>query len=71
MSPAHGRGCNCWFPMPFEQAKIGVSNGGTTEAGVFYIDYEKTDDVAGYGRLHAQWRRENPATGLASIFRAR
>jgi len=66
MSPRDGRGFNSFFSMPFAQgAKITVAN--ETEADFtlyFYVDYEaysKLED--GYGRFHAQWRRENPTIG--------
>jgi hypothetical protein len=67
MSPADGRAFNCWFPMPFgTRAEFFLLN----EADVpinfyYYIDYELhagiPDDM---GRFHAQWRRENPTTGV-------
>ncbi len=69
MSPADGRGFNSWFPMPFgSRAEFFLTN----EADVpmnfyYYIDYELhgtiPDDM---GRFHAQWRRENPTTGIAA-----
>lgn len=68
MSPADGRGFNCWFPMPFgSRAEFFLLN----EADVpmnfyYYIDYELhasiPDDM---GRFHAQWRRENPTDGVS------
>lgn len=66
MSPKNGRGFNCWFPMPFSSsARIEVSNETSVDVQLyFYVDYESyptLDD--GYGRFHAQWRRENPTSG--------
>lgn len=69
MSPADGRGFNCWFPMPFgSRAEFFLTN----EADVpmnfyYYIDYELHDAIPDdMGRFHAQWRRENPTTGVAA-----
>ncbi len=69
MSPADGRAFNCWFPMPFgTRAEFCLVN----EADVpmnfyYYIDYELHDAIpADMGRFHAQWRRENPTTGIAA-----
>jgi hypothetical protein len=65
MSPADGRGMNCWWPMPFDQARISIQS----ECGqpcnlYFYIDYEEYDEpTAELARFHAQWRRENPTQG--------
>jgi hypothetical protein len=66
MSPEDGKGFNCWFPMPFSSsARIEVSNETSVDVQLyFYVDYESyptLDD--GYGRFHAQWRRENPTSG--------
>ena len=67
MSPSHGRGWNCFFPMPFaDGARIEVTN--ETGEGLyhlyFYIDYEEYEDLGEeYGRFHAQWRRQNPTPG--------
>jgi hypothetical protein len=67
MSPADGRGFNCWFPMPFAtRAEFFLLN----EADVpmnfyYYIDHELHDAIpADMGRFHAQWRRENPTEGV-------
>jgi hypothetical protein len=69
MSPADGRGFNCWFPMPFgARAEFFLLN----EADVpmnfyYYIDYELHDSIPeDMGRFHAQWRRENPTTGVSA-----
>lgn len=66
MSPEDGKSFNCWFPMPFDAARIELLNECGEEALVyFYIDYELTgrsDPRA--GRFHAQWRRENPCGGI-------
>lgn len=67
MSPADGRGFNCWFPMPFGmRAEFFLLN----EADVpmnfyYYIDYELHASIPeDMGRFHAQWRRENPTIGI-------
>jgi hypothetical protein len=67
MSPADGRGFNCWFPMPFgTRAEFFLLN----EADVpmnfyYYIDYELHASIPeDMGRFHAQWRRENPTAGI-------
>ncbi|MGH3096425.1 MAG: glycoside hydrolase family 172 protein [Streptosporangiales bacterium] len=66
MSPEDGRGLNCWFPMPFDSARIEIANDGAEEALVYYyVDYEETSDTAGLGRFHAQWRRQNPCAGIS------
>jgi hypothetical protein len=57
---------NCWWPMPFDRARITLSSDSERACNVyFYIDYEEyarphEEDIA---RFHAQWRRENPTTG--------
>ena len=66
MSPSEGRGLNCFFPMPFaSSARISVSN--ETESPLvlyFYVDFETFDHLEeGYGRFHAQWRRERCTKG--------
>jgi hypothetical protein len=66
MSPSDGRGFNCFFPMPFaDGARIEVTNQTTDQFNLyFYVDYEAYDCLDdGYGRFHAQWRRENPTPG--------
>ena len=73
MSPSDGRGFNCFFPMPFaESATMEVTN--ETAADLifyFYIDHETYDHLPdGYGRFHAQWRRENPTTGWGDASRS-
>jgi hypothetical protein len=70
MAPEDGRGFSCYFPMPFESAaRWTIENESDGEALVYYyIDYELYDDPAevdGLGRFHAQWRRENPTTGVS------
>lgn len=66
MSPEDGRGMNCWWPMPFDKARIEIHNECDGPVNVyFYIDYERYDrphdsDVA---RFHAQWRREAVTEG--------
>lgn len=66
MSPQDGRAFNCWFPMPFaNSARFEVTNESGMEANLyFYIDYQRYPQLGeGYGRFHAQWRRENPTSG--------
>jgi hypothetical protein len=66
MSPSKGKGFNCYFPMPYDTgARIAVENEADEELRLyFYIDYEAYDHLdTGYGRFHAQWRRENPVEG--------
>jgi hypothetical protein len=67
MSPSDGRAFNCWFPMPFaSRAEFFLLN----EADVpmnfyYYIDYELHSSIPNdMGRFHAQWRRENPTSGV-------
>jgi len=67
MSPSEGRGFNCWFPMPFGvRAEFFLLNEADVSLNFYYyIDYELHDGIpADMGRFHAQWRRENPTTGL-------
>jgi len=57
---------NCFFPMPFAQARIEVVNECDTpiQSFYYYIDYELTEvDADNQGRFHAKWRRENPCDG--------
>ncbi|MGV3618943.1 MAG: glycoside hydrolase family 172 protein [Fimbriimonas sp.] len=66
MSPADGRGFNCWFPMPFDAARIEIHNECDNDANVyFYIDWEEYPNAIEPkpARFHAQWRRENPTEG--------
>lgn len=65
MSPQDGKGFNCWFPMPFESARIEILNEcAETMTVYFYFDYEEYDALPeGLLRFHAQWRRENPTKG--------
>jgi hypothetical protein len=66
MSSQDGRGFNCWFPMPFaSEARFEVHNQSNVSANLyFYIDYQRYKKLEeGYGRFHAQWRRENPTEG--------
>lgn len=42
MSPQDGRGMNCWWPMPFDSARIEVENQGENKINLyFYVDYEE------------------------------
>lgn len=66
MSPQDGRGMNCWWPMPFDSARIAVQSDSEHKCNLyFYIDYEEYDQAHGpdVARFHAQWRRENPTEG--------
>jgi D-arabinan exo alpha-(1,3)/(1,5)-arabinofuranosidase (non-reducing end) len=64
------RAMNCYFPMPFSNgARITVTNDGREDVRSFYyhIDYQQyptAGTVAGQGRFHAQWRRENPTPAV-------
>lgn len=53
-------GLYCYFPMPFEKARIEVENAGVEEVGSLYyiIGYYTGVDVSGMGRFHAVWHRE-------------
>jgi Protein of unknown function (DUF2961) len=66
MSPEDGRAFNCWFPMPFDAARLTVQNEADADVVLyFYIDYELSDArSAETGRFHAQWRRQNPCAGI-------
>jgi hypothetical protein len=67
MSPADGRGFNCFFPMPFAtRAQVELVSECDVEANFYYyIDYELHDSIPDdMGRFHAQWRRQNPADGV-------
>jgi hypothetical protein len=68
MAPHGGTGLNCYLPMPFSQgARIEVvCENFLTETRLYYnIDYELWDEpLADLGRLHAQWRRQNPCDGI-------
>jgi hypothetical protein len=69
MSPADGRGFNCWFPMPFgKRAEFFLHNEADASMNFYYyIDFELHEAIPDdMGRFHAQWRRENPTQGLAS-----
>jgi hypothetical protein len=68
MSPADGKGFNCWFPMPFgKSARVElVSQCNQDMNFYYYIDYELQEQIpADMGRFHAQWRRENPCDGIS------
>jgi len=63
VTATEGRGFNCYFPMPFEHAKIEFENQSKSKVSmVFYqIDYDLVDALPpDCGRFHAQWRRQNP-----------
>lgn len=69
MSPADGRGFNCFFPMPYgDGGRIDITNDGERRLiCYFYVDYEEYEaDAADAGRFHAQWRRENRTDGWAA-----
>ncbi|HLK14406.1 MAG TPA: glycoside hydrolase family 172 protein [Fimbriimonadaceae bacterium] len=66
MSPEDGRGMNCWWPMPFDKARVSLENQGDQRVNVyFYIDYEEYEEPHGpdIGRFCACWNRENPTEG--------
>jgi hypothetical protein len=68
MAPRDGAGLNCYLPMPFSRgARIEVvSENFLTETRLYYnIDYELWEaPQPELGRLHAQWRRQNPCDGI-------
>jgi hypothetical protein len=66
MSPQDGRGMNCWFPMPFDSARITLESECENPINVYYyIDYEEypAPHSPEVGRFHAQWRREAQTEG--------
>lgn len=69
MSPEDGRGFNCWWPMPFDSARIEVQSECVAPINLyFYVDWEEYPQPLIQGgekpaRFHAQWRRENPTKG--------
>jgi hypothetical protein len=66
MSPEDGRGFNCWWPMPFDRARIEIHNECDQSVNFyFYVDYEEypTAPAEKEARFHAQWRRVNPTPG--------
>ncbi len=66
MSPDDGRGMNCWFPMPFDSARVTLTSETDLDVNVyFYIDYEEyaTPHGPDIARFHAQWRREAVTEG--------
>jgi hypothetical protein len=64
MSPEDGRAFNCWWPMPFDKARVEIHNECEVPVNVyFYIDYEEYLHTSEAARFHAQWRRENPTEG--------
>jgi hypothetical protein len=67
MSPEDGKGFNCWFPMPFDRARLEVeSECGEEVIFYYYVDYELTGaSDPSLARFHAQWRRENPCDGIS------
>ena len=69
MSPDYGRGFNCWLPMPFAtRARFEIQSECAEQPLNFYyyVDYEQYDSLDDdLGRLHAQWRRQNPCDGIA------
>ena len=67
MSPQDGKGFNCWFPMPYEKARIEIANECESTIKLYhYVDYEEHDSLpGGLLRFHAIWNRENPTTGIS------
>lgn len=67
MSPADGRGFNCFFPMPFgSRAQVELTSECDQDANFYYyIDYELHDSIPDdFGRFHAQWRSQRPTDGI-------
>jgi hypothetical protein len=68
-SPQDGRAMNCWFPMPFNAARIEIESEALETFNLyFYVDYEEYDSPhpAETARFHAQWRREENTNGWAT-----
>jgi hypothetical protein len=66
MSPEDGRGFNCWWPMPFNAARIEVQSECEAPINLYhYVDWEEYSEPIpnSVARFHAQWRRENPTEG--------
>ena len=66
MSPQEGRSMNCWWPMPFDKAKVEIHSECPENFNLYYyVDYEEYSNPLedNTGRFHAQWRRENPTDG--------
>ncbi len=78
LSPEDGRAMNCWWPMPFDSARIEIENECENPINVyFYIDWEEQpnldfgpwnlesnhDSKSQIARFHCHWRRENPTDG--------
>jgi hypothetical protein len=54
---------NCWWPMPFETARIEIEHQGSEPVQLFFwiINWERVAALpADCGRFHAQWNRQNP-----------
>lgn len=67
MSPQDGKSFNCWFPMPFNNAKMSIQNEcGCTLLVYYYIDYEAYAVLPeSLLRFHAKFGRENPTKGIS------
>src|SRR5688572_9854145 len=66
MSPQEGRSMNCWWPMPFDKAKVEIQSECPENFNLYYyVDYEEYSKPIedNTGRFHAQWRRENSTDG--------
>lgn len=65
MSPENGNGFNSWWPMPFNKARLTVTNECRTVLRLyFYFDYDETDEHdENTLRFHAAWHRECPTKG--------
>lgn len=60
-SMTEGRGLNSWIPMPFEKARVIITNESPESNILFYqIDYTIGDIVTAKGRFCCTFRRENP-----------
>lgn len=53
-------GMNCWFTMPYQTAKVTVTNDADFDTLLYYyVDYQEVDELEeGLARFHASWRRE-------------
>jgi hypothetical protein len=68
MSPRDGKAFNCFFPMPFDDARFELESECEREAVIayFYVDCELTGERdPELGRFHAQWHCERSTDGIA------
>ena len=61
--PPNHAALNLWWPMPFESCRLTLEHQGDETCDLFFwiINVEHVATMpADWGRLHAQWRRQNP-----------